>query len=332
MRKSVLILTECGAEIGFGHLTRCRSIAAVFALNGYQTKLAVQADGVQLEANEQLIRWRERGAAFEEAVCNADIVVVDSYIASETLVGTIQGMNSQTVVVDDYLHRSYTRGVVVDWTVGAEANAYPHRESPTRYLLGTQYCALRPPFWTLSNRAFKAYPERILVTLGGRDIRRLTCPLVRQLAKCFPAVEWHAVFGAGVSSSDERAQLVEVGADVHVSLDAVAMRDLMDAADLAISGGGQTLYELACRGLPAVVVNLIDNQTDDIKGFSARGFATVAGQWCDADLLVRVESAVRDMWGGSQREAASAIGRSLVDGQGAFRLAAEIERTFYTST
>jgi len=109
------------------------------------------------------------------------------------------------------------------------------------------------------------------------------------------------------------------------------MRDLMDAADLAISAGGQTLYELACRGLPSVAINLIDNQTADIRGFSTRGFAVAAGRWDDVGLLDRVEGCVTEIWQGSAREAASAVGRSLVDGQGGFRLAAEIEQAFHRS-
>jgi spore coat polysaccharide biosynthesis predicted glycosyltransferase SpsG len=146
---------------------------------------------------------------------------------------------------------------------------------------------------------------------------------------CFLGIELHAVVGGGVSCSDEYVRLADEGAHVHFNLNALAMRDLMDAADLAISGGGQTLYELACRGLPAVVVNLIDNQTEDIRGFSSRGFAVLACRWDAADLLDRVESGVREIWHGARREAVSAIGRSLVDGQGAFRLVAEVEQAFY---
>jgi spore coat polysaccharide biosynthesis predicted glycosyltransferase SpsG len=145
----------------------------------------------------------------------------------------------------------------------------------------------------------------------------------------FPEIELHAIVGGGVPCPDEYVRLAGEGAHVHFNLDALAMRDLMDAADLAISGGGQTLYELACRGLPAVVVNLIDNQAEDIRGFSSRGFATPACQWDAADLLDRVESSVREIWHGARREAASAIGRSLVDGQGAFRLVAGVEQAFY---
>jgi len=327
--KSLLILTEAGSDIGYGHLTRCRSIAAAFRHRGYKADLIVQAENVELRDNEQCECWRELRSGWAEVIGRADIVMFDSLQAKEGLFTAIQHINPRTVVIDDYLHRDYNEGVVVDWTVDAEGNSFHQRSQAVRYLLGSSYCALRPPFWTPPTRAFETEPKRILVTLGGSDIRGLTCPLAGRLMNRFPGVELHAIIGGGVRYTEEHEALCIKGAHVHQNLDALAIRNLMDEADVAISGGGQTLYELACRGLPAVVVNLIDNQTEDIRGFSSRGFAVLACQWDAADLLDRVESGVREVWHRARRETASAIGRLLVDGQGAFRLVTEIEHVFY---
>jgi UDP-2,4-diacetamido-2,4,6-trideoxy-beta-L-altropyranose hydrolase len=326
--RSFLVLTDAGKSIGYGHLIRCRSIAAAFAEKGYEVRIIVQGDAIELAANERSMNWHEFGPVIQEAVENADIVVVDSLIIGEAIVAKIQGLNSRTVVVDDYLHRPYDKGVIVDWTVGAETNAYPNVRNRQNYLLGARFCALRPEFSAIPNRVFNHEPERVLVTFGGSDVRKLSCPVVERIRSNFPEIEVGAVLGMNGSTSEDRDRLLASGARVHYGLNAAGMRDAMDAADLAISGGGQTLYELACRGLPPVVVQLVDNQTADIKGFSDKGFAAVAGSWQDVKLLDCIVGCIRDLWERSRREVTSAIGRGLVDGRGASRLVDEIERRF----
>ena len=327
--KSLLIFTDAGNEVGYGHLTRCRSIAAIFTQRGYKTRIAVQATNIQLNSNEELVQWHELGTATCEAIRNADIVLVDSIMASESHVESILTISSNAVIIDDFLHRSYSKGIIVDWTPGAENNPQLNQKPPVRYLVGSQYCALRPPFWTPRERTFPAQPAKILVTLGGSDIRLLTSPVVRHLLTNFPHVQVHAVVGGGMSDTKEYREFALMGVQVHNNLDATGMCDLMDAVDLAISGGGQTLYEIACRGLPSIAINLIDNQTADINNFSSSGFSCTAGKWDDPGLLDRIIDCVNSLWGIPERVRASTIGRSLVDGKGAVRLADEIEWIIY---
>lgn len=54
------------------------------------------------------------------------------------------------------------------------------------------------------------------------------------------------------------------------SLDAEHMKTLMLESDVAISAGGQTLYELASVGLPTIAIQVVDNQSEDISGFLKR--------------------------------------------------------------
>jgi len=326
--KSVLVLTEAGSEIGYGHLTRCRSIAAAFRQRGYRTTSLVESDDVALEDNEYLVHWHDPDSIPNSALKEAGIVVFDSYLAGDGIVSMLESSHPCLVAIDDYRRRDYNRGIVVDWTVDAEFNSYPCRKIGVTYALGSAYCALRPPFWTPSGRKFSDVPAGILVTLGGSDIRRLTFPLTASLMKRFPGTPIHAVVGGGVPKSDAYRQLMREGAGVHFDLSPTAMRDLMDRVDLAVSGGGQTLYELANRGLPSVVIDLIDNQAEDILGFSNKGFASRAGRWDAPDLNYSVETRLGELWAVERRESAAKEGLRLVDGQGALRLVAEIERTF----
>jgi spore coat polysaccharide biosynthesis predicted glycosyltransferase SpsG len=99
----------------------------------------------------------------------------------------------------------------------------------------------------------------------------------------------------------------------------------MLGADVAISGGGQTLYELAATGTPAVAIRLADNQTLNLRNLQAAGMLLWAGDAGDADLETMVTSALMVLAENrGRRTEMSRRGRALVDGRGAARVAAAV--------
>ena len=95
--------------------------------------------------------------------------------------------------------------------------------------------------------------------------------------------------------------------------------------DLALTGGGQTTYELAATGAPTIAVRLASNQTGNLLGLAARGALFWAGDVGEPDLQDKIRQAIlvlaenRDT-----RQKMSYAGRLLVDGRGADRVAEEI--------
>src|SRR6267143_145446 len=100
------------------------------------------------------------------------------------------------------------------------------------------------------------------------------------------------------------------------------LRDLMLVADLAVIGGGQTVYELAATGTPMVAIGLAANQTPNVDAMRAAGALAYAGDVNDAALgpgLVATLAALAADPG--RRADMSRRGRALVDGRGAPRVA-----------
>ena len=120
----------------------------------------------------------------------------------------------------------------------------------------------------------------------------------------------------------ETEALAAANPKISVWLDPPAMYELMARADLAVTGGGQTTYELAASGTPAVAIRLVGNQTGNLKGLSACGVLEWVDGVDDADLHEKVQAAIVRLGGDPlAREAMSRAGRALVDGQGAARVA-----------
>jgi spore coat polysaccharide biosynthesis predicted glycosyltransferase SpsG len=121
-----------------------------------------------------------------------------------------------------------------------------------------------------------------------------------------------------VGSSGSRNRIVWTG-----PLDGLA-RELA-ACDVAVVGGGVSLYEACARGVAAVGVPVVVPQRPTVRGFVTAGAALGdAGRAPDAGQVARdVVTLLRQP---AMRRALAAQGRKLVDGRGASRVADAIRK------
>jgi spore coat polysaccharide biosynthesis predicted glycosyltransferase SpsG len=98
---------------------------------------------------------------------------------------------------------------------------------------------------------------------------------------------------------------------------------LLFEGDVGFTAGGNTLYELACVGTPALVLYEDDHEMEQGIEFQRNGFGVCLGRgvgvtksriWRELDKLE--EPDVRETW--------SRKGRSVVDGQGVERVLASL--------
>jgi spore coat polysaccharide biosynthesis predicted glycosyltransferase SpsG len=170
---------------------------------------------------------------------------------------------------------------------------------------------------------------RVLVTLGGADPQSSTLAVVEAVQRALPEADLDVVVGplfGPVPDLDRRAAADPRRLRLHRDLDDLSA--LMSTADLAVSGGGQTLYELAATGVPTLALCLADNQEPNIAALAGVSLIS-AGRLPEvaADRFRRVEEGCRQLAADpALRERMSDSGRSLVDGQGAVRVADAILR------
>ena len=322
-------MTEYGRDIGMGHLTRCQALRSAFGRAGVASTLWVESrdvDETGIRGLERSVPWSCLVPGLEVGLVAALGLVVDSFTVGEEALRRLGELNPRIAFLDDFPARRYESGVVVDWTIGAERSAFPQRHPDVCYLLGSTYCTLRKEFRVSQGRSFHDFPERVLITCGGSDPRRMTGPLLLALQHSFPSLRLDVVLGRGVRDASSVVDLGGARTTFHRDVGAVGMQALMAAADVVICGGGQTLYEAASQGLPAIAIKFIDNQTADIRGFSEAGFCHAAGAWDAPDVLDHVVASLHRLWAVPARRASSKVGRAAVDGRGGDRLAGEMLR------
>ena len=224
-------------------------------------------------------------------------------------------------LIDDFNDYCYERGVTIDWTIFADAI---HHNRNKVNLLGTEFIALRKAFWEVDEKDVAMEVGTIMLTMGGSDIRNMTPRILKRLRNEFPQVNIDVIIGKGFSSIGQIESLADDKINLIHFPDAEKMKQVMNDSDVAISAGGQTLYELARMGVPTIAVSIIDNQQYDIDGLQKAGFIEYAGAWDDERWEAGIIRAVNVLSDRKERLKRSIIGRKIVDGVGALRIADKI--------
>ena len=255
---------------------------------------------------------------------SADWIVLDGYRFDRRYQETVAKCNAQLMMMDD---GELAHEDVVD--VVLNQNAYARSpENAANRLAGCQYTLLRSEFLSeaaCEPKVIRKMARRILLTMGGCDDANWTQRVLKTLHKVgSDRLIVDVVVGAGYRNLESLLSMkkdIPFSIRIHRNVD--RMVDLMQKVDLAITAGGSTCYELARCGVPAIAIPVADNQIPIVEelqrlgtlvGYDAAHFADLN----DDHLKSMIKKLIRDH---EQRQEMSAIGRSLVDGQGAFRIA-----------
>jgi len=320
----VVFVTDGGSKSGMGHITRCQSLSSAFKERNLKCRFIINGDATIQESFKKY-NWNENLTQLILDIKNADIVVLDSLSANINVIEEITKIARVPVFVDDYRRLHYRRGVVIDWTPFVE-DEYKLSNSECTYLLGCNYISLRDAFLNIPDKKINQQVVEIAITMGGSDPRNICSKLLDLLLSQLPnSIIKTVVVGQNfaIENVNELKRLAENNFSVKLEYDCDSgkMAELFLKADIVISAGGQTLYELARIGTPTIAILTFDNQKFDIEGWESAGFIEYAGAWDEiatfGNVLNRVAKFIQNV---ELREEKKKVGRSYVDGMGTKRI------------
>jgi UDP-2,4-diacetamido-2,4,6-trideoxy-beta-L-altropyranose hydrolase len=332
----VFILTEGGFHIGFGHVTRCLAIYDAFREKKIDPLLVVNGDETVAHLINGTIRkmrmnWVYEQKALLDYIRNADIAVVDSYIADQEFYRKISGTVRMPVYFDDTMKIDYPRGIVINGNICAEELNYPQRKDIT-YLLGSQYVPLRKEFWEVPEKKIRRSIKTVMITFGGNDIRNLTPWILKTLNREFPEYIKKVVIGDSIRNKACIEGLIDKKTELVVCPDANKMKKVMLESDIAISAGGQTLYELARVGIPTIAIAVADNQILNIRGLRKGGCIEDGGRWEDKKRSRRLIKGIETLDDRNVRIKSVQSAREFIDGLGARRIVKYSLRSYFKNS
>ena len=324
----VVILTEGGKDFGFGHVARCSSIYQAFKKRDILPQFIINGDesvkSILDNIDFKIDNWLEDISFLK----SSDIVVIDSYLADYEIYVEISKKVSLAVYLDDNKRLDYPNGIVVNGLINASSLNY-HQNNEIKYLLGSKYTPLRADFWNVSKLEINDNVKNILITMGGNDLRNLTPKILGLLNDKFPKIEKKVIIADSFENISEIEALKNDFSELIYSPNSNEMLNAMSDIDLAISASGQTLYELACIGVPTIAIGIIDNQKDNIKNWSETGFIEYAGCWSDEYLLNNIFDKIDYLQDKNIRFSKQSVGINSIDGKGSLRIVKEILKQYY---
>lgn len=319
----VFILTEGGKDIGLGHITRCTSIYQAFQEVGLLPEFIVNGDNAVQDllkgVNCRFFDWLNDWVTLFANAENTDIVFIDSYLADYDLYKKISDLVETAVYLDDNVRIDYPKGFVLNGAIFAEKMPYPEKIDVT-YLLGTRYAPLRKEFWDCSEKHISDNIKTVMITFGGTDIHNLAPKVLKLLGEVYPKILKKAIIAKCFANVKEIRTFEDENTELIYYPDAAEMKKVMLECDIAISAGGQTLYELASMGVPTIAVCVAENQSQNVSGWSKAEAMEYVGMYNDKSFLSKLKASLEKMMPYDIRAGYSRRTRLLIDGKGAKRV------------
>jgi UDP-2,4-diacetamido-2,4,6-trideoxy-beta-L-altropyranose hydrolase len=323
--RRILIRTDVGAGIGLGHLRRCLALARALRSIGTEARFLVNGgDGavpdMEFEVDRVAAAHDPRETVARARHDRALAVVVDSYFVDTPYLQALVDGGCRVVAIDDPGDRELPVDLVVNPSAAAGRPSY-RGAAHTRYLLGPRYAMLQPEFAGPLERHATDRVRRVLLTIGGGDSNGLIDRLTRTVLTVIDGITLDVVIGPWFGDANRLRALAAASTGAIVVRERPRdMHALMLGADVAVSGGGQTTFELAATGTPTIAIRLADNQTSTLRTLTEAGALVPAGDADDPSLGVTLTSALDTLIKDDARRAEmSRRARAAVDGRGAAR-------------
>jgi UDP-2,4-diacetamido-2,4,6-trideoxy-beta-L-altropyranose hydrolase len=338
---TLLIRADASTSIGTGHIMRSIALAqswmdrggrVVFACIELPVTLASYLEREKIEIR----RPQSRTIGSVEDAGETMQIAGEFAAAAIVLDGYSFGLEFQNIVartypillLDDYGHSpAYNAAWILNQNISAAPELYRSRPSSCELLLGTEYALLRREF-RLSPRTLPEISpaaRRILVTLGGSDPQNMTQEVIEALRVLRDdSLEIRIVIGgANPRLAALRESAASIGPSIQIFENVSNMIELMEWADLAVTAGGSTTWELAFCGLPMILLVTAENQRAIAMEMGRRGLAQTLldTRLTASEIASELQRLIADS---TERERLSKAVRTWVDGQGADRVCERI--------
>lgn len=199
------------------------------------------------------ISWQrdaEEAVAGLMHVDGVDWLIMDHYSFDARWVNAVRPAARRVLVIDDLDDRLLDCDLPVD---PSRLEPAPRRHGGRDNLIGPRFALLRPELAARRPAALarrrRRHPVRtVLISTGMMDVGRLALLTAHALRDTKFLVT--VAVGARAPTMAELQRIESEARNVTVRVSAIAMANLMAAADLAIGSGGTTTWERCCLSLP----------------------------------------------------------------------------------
>lgn len=276
MKKKVIIRADGSKGIGMGHLSRASLITEHFSNNGTTAKIIMKDDTngknfilnrttqyqclpIDVSLNEELEITYNLLA--DEAPCFfiLDVLNHDKY---QEMLNSLKEIDCLSVVITDESEKTTIEADIV-------LNGNPHQldysyaNSPGSYLMGPEYFIMDPNYEKIAVEEPRKSIENILLTVGGSDHHNLLFMILDALEVIHGNynVKIFSTYASGYID-DLKKYLDKLTISTQLYLDEKTLAPFWADCDVAITAGGNTLFERISTRLPGGTVCQLKRQME----------------------------------------------------------------------
>ena len=326
-KPKILIRADGSHALGMGHIYRTLNLADVLSS---WAKVSFLTRGDEIAAAKLAEKYPTETARSDDEeyalirVAHPDAIIVDKLNTNAVYMKKLKTLSRALISFDDCGEGVHEADIAFNVLYHCDK---PHKASSTRFFTESSYAIINPDF-SETHRTKRTGPLRVLMTMGGADTLGLTPGVIETLDSLPEKFAITAVIGPAFRHYPELEKAVAVCTrKVDVRINVSDMWNVMAESDLAISAGGNTLFELAATGTPAVVLceELFEVETAD--RMMKAGICENLGYSKRVDEE-RLRKTVQRMIADPDRlKTMSLAGRRLVDGLGSERVSEIIRNT-----
>ncbi|WP_422670903.1 hypothetical protein [Candidatus Methylopumilus planktonicus] len=329
----IAFVNEASSVIGMGHILRSQALARIMSARGHDILGVTIGDKkavvyAQERSNSEHVNWaietvHNFKAAIEIILLNHPcVVVVDFSTASKSLVAACKNFGIATVALDYFISEQPLPAAVINLIDHNPASlaGCPLPRPGVAYFEGPQYAIVREEFLVARGRRILSsdhpVPKKIVIAFGGADPSGNTMRAIDMIA-LWPSEFVVDVIIGPLFTSD----LESVTANVRHNCDIILhsspnyMGRLFEEADIVFCGGGGTLLEALCVGVPTIVLAQNEAESRHAKSLAQR-HACWLGEKVNWEDVSQIEN----------RKKLSRSAVACVDGLGAERICNVIEQ------
>jgi spore coat polysaccharide biosynthesis predicted glycosyltransferase SpsG len=351
--RTLAIRVDGNGHIGLGHVFRCLHLADGLRAAGIESVFLMlessrrgrvasflERGGYRSLAVSGADPWRQDDLRLAEVlkaeefrVALADLLIPDASdddlldnpeyrpAAVPATLALLRRQGLRVASMSDQYDRMALPAEVIFNTCPAQEASWYAGDDATRYRLGTPYYLLPVAFRPFVERpkVFRAEQPKVLLFFGGNDHRGFTEPALAALAPLRDRIRVEAIVGAATPDGGAVAErLAAQGVAAHFGLPDVA--PVLADADLALLASGNTLFDAAALGLPAIAFSTRVRQRITAQHFHRIGSAIDGGTADNADWPA-IGRLVGDLlFDGPRLQGMAAAGKADVDGRGMERV------------
>lgn len=331
----ILLRADASLTQGTGHVMRVLTLGEELIAAGHEVHLASVPMSIgwleDVIVERGLTRHLVEAHSLDSVLLTEiepDWLVVDSYEIPAELISAARSTTKVLAIVD-----GDTRGIeadlYVDHNVGAEHLPWSDFVAP-RMLAGSRYALIRRAIrdvrrespWVISGET-----PSILGFMGGTDPTGMIVRVAQAIAAT--SVRLTGVIICAPAWRESVEELLAGHLDISVIAPTNDLPALLASTDIAISAAGTSSWELCTLGIPSILVEVVDNQTESLREMSKRGLVVglspseFPGENLARAIAQNLERLAVDR--GARHSLASACATTF-DGKGAVRIVSAMER------